>query len=299
MSDTKTFRSGFIALTGAPNAGKSTLLNRLAGEKIAATSATAQTTRNRIMGVCHRPAGQLIFLDAPGIHRPKKELNVRMMAAALSVMNDADLIVLVLDLAAPDSEGEAIIAEALESRSLPVILALNKIDRVDASTAAAAIEKWRNVHDFVAVTPISARHGHGLDVLLAEMEARLPEGPPCFPEDTLTDMPEKFIVSEMIREKVFRLTGQEIPHSTAVTVDSFKIRGKKSVIHAVIHMERDSQKGIVIGKGGSRLKAIREAAEKDVHRLLGGRVNLHLHVRVQKNWSRDARGLRKLGYEQY
>lgn len=297
MTDDTPFKSGFVMLAGAPNAGKSTLLNRMLGEKIAITSDKPQTTRNRILGVLHRPSAQLVFLDTPGVHRAQKALNVRMVDTALAAIGDSDVVTLVADIASPSPEAEEVLISALgKGRRRPVILALNKIDRMKPEAVLVAIETWRGRYEFDAVVPISARLGVQVDVLLNEMESRLPEGPPFFPEDTLTDLPERFIVAEMVREKVFRLTGQEIPHATAVTVESFSESPDLVSIHATIHVERDSQKAIVIGKGGERLGRIGEAARKDIERMLGTRVFLKLFVRVQKNWSRDARSLARFGY---
>ncbi len=290
------FRSGFVMLGGAPNVGKSTLLNRMLGEKISITSEKAQTTRNRILGILHRPKSQLIFLDTPGVHRAKSELNVRMVDTALSSMSEADLIVFITDLTRPDPDAEKIIVEKLQKQTRPVILALNKTDLVKKNTILPVMERWSAAYPFRAVIPISAISGDMVDVLLDEMEKVLPEGPPLFPEDAITDMPERFIVGEMVREKVFRLTGQEIPYSTAVTVESFSETEKLVTIHATIHVEKDSQKGIIIGKQGQKLRQIGESARKDIERMLGVQVFLKLFVRVEKNWSRDSKSLRKFGY---
>ncbi len=290
------FRSGFIMLGGAPNVGKSTLLNRMLGEKISITSQKAQTTRNRITGILHRPGAQLIFLDTPGVHPAKNELNLRMVNTALTSMGEADLIVFMIDLSSPDKKAENMIAEKLQKQEKPVILVLNKSDLVKKNSILPVMERWRSVCPFRAVIPVSAENGDQVDSLIAEMEAALPEGPPYFPEDTLTDLPERFIAAEMVREKVFRLTGQEIPYATAVTVESFTESAKLVKIHASIHVERDSQKGIIIGKKGQKLRQIGEAARKDIEKMLGVQVFLKLFVRVQKNWSKDTKALRKFGY---
>lgn len=290
------FKSGFVMIAGAPNVGKSTLLNRVLGEKISITSKKAQTTRNRVLGVVHRANGQIIFLDTPGVHKTEKELNLRMVEVAVSSMGDADLILFMVDLDAPDPESEGIILEKLAAVSKPAVLALNKIDLVEKGAVYEAIDRWRSRHDFLAIVPVSAEKGHQVDLLLEEMEKALPEGPPYFPEDAITDMPERFIAAEIVREKVFRLTGQEIPYATAVTVESFEEGPELVKIHATIHLERDSQKGIVIGKKGVKLKKIGESARLDIERLLGIKVFLKLFVRIQKNWSRDPRALRRFGY---
>ncbi|MBW2100702.1 MAG: GTPase Era [Deltaproteobacteria bacterium] len=294
------FRSGFIAIAGAPNAGKSTLLNRILGEKISITSKKPQTTRNRILGVLNRPSSQLIFIDTPGIHKTKESetLNVRIVDAALSGIGDADIILLVLDGANPDLNSENFIIKNLENQKRPVILAINKVDLVEKSTLLTLMDKWSKAYSFDDIVPISAIHGIQVEELLGIMEPLLPIGPPLYPEEMLTDLPERFIAAEMIREKVFRLTGQEIPYATAVTVDTFSEEkaGALVKIHATINIERDSQKGIIIGKKGSKLKQIGEEARKDIERMVGTKVFLKLFVRVQKNWSHDTRALRKFGY---
>jgi len=292
------FKSGFIAIIGAPNAGKSTFLNRLLGEKISITSRKPQTTRNRILGVVHRPSSQLVFFDTPGVHRAKNELNVRIVDSALSAMGDVDVILILIDVANDDADSENYMVKKLNKQKRPVVLALNKIDLVKKAALLEIIDKWSKKYTFEAIVPICAKHGEQLDKLLGTIEALLPSGPPFFPEETLTDLSERFITAEMIREKVFRLTGQEIPYSTAVTVDSFseKKGGNLVKISATIHIERDSQKGIIIGKKGSKLKKIGEDSRKDIERLLGTKVFLKLFVRVQKNWSKDTKAIRRFGY---
>lgn len=292
----QTFRSGFIAIVGAPNAGKSTLLNRVTGEKISITSSKPQTTRDRILGVVERPMSQIIFVDTPGIHRAKSLLNRKIVDQALAAVQDVDAILLMVDAAARDSESEHIIIQQLESTNKIVILAINKTDIVPPDTLLPRIQECVSLHGFKAVVPISAKNGIQIDELLDEIEQVLPEGPRLFPEDTLTDMSEKFIAGEMIREKIFRLTGMEIPYSSAVTVDSFKVEKRLIVIHASIHLDKDSQKGIVIGKGGQMLKKIGEQARKDIERMTGSKVLLKLLVKVTKNWSHNENMLREFGY---
>ncbi|MDM8551940.1 GTPase Era [Desulfobacterales bacterium HSG2] len=290
------FKSGFVTIAGAPNVGKSTLLNRMLGEKISITSRKPQTTRNRILGVLHRPAAQFVFLDTPGIHQAKNTLNVRIVDIALSSMSGADLILFMTDVTKPDPESEAIVVRKLEKQKRPVILALNKTDLIRKPVILTLTDQWTKAYSFEAVVPISAKHGDQVDELLGEMEKVLPNGPPYFPEDAVTDMPERFIAAEMIREKVFRFTGQEIPYSTAVTTDSFSEEEKLVRIHATVHVERSSQKGVIIGKGGSKLKQIGEEARKEIQRMVGAKVFLKLFVRVQKNWSKDTKALRRFGY---
>ncbi len=292
------FRSGFVAIIGAPNVGKSTLLNQLLGQKIAITSEKPQTTRHRILGVVHLPGAQLIFLDTPGIHRARGALNVRMVEVALKVLADVDLVVLITDAAIPDHASDEIILRSLRKRNLPVILGINKIDLVNKETLLPLIRHWHEAYPFRAIVPISAIERIQIDELVAEMIAVLPEGPRYYPEDSVTDLPERFIAAEMIREKVFRLTGQEIPYGVAVTIESFKERPEKNLIdiQATIHAERESQKPIIIGKAGSMLKRIGEQARMDIERMMGCKVFLKLWVRVQKKWTRDAVTIKRFGY---
>jgi len=292
------FKSGFVAIVGAPNVGKSTLLNQLLGEKISITSKKPQTTRNRILGVLHRPAAQIIFMDTPGVHKAKNPLNIKIVETALTTMVDADIILVLIDVVQPDPVSEGVIVKKLQAGKRPVILALNKIDLVRKDALLSIIDRWAAIYPFEAVVPISATEGTQVDDLITAMENALPVGPPYFTQDTLTDMSERFIAAEIIREKIFRLTGEEIPYSTAVIVDSFKEEkaGALIKIHASIHMERDSQKGIVIGKKGAKLKQIGKASREDLERFLGAKVYLKLFARVQKNWSKDTKALRRLGY---
>ncbi|MCJ7772872.1 MAG: GTPase Era [Desulfobacterales bacterium] len=292
------YRSGFAAIAGAPNVGKSTILNRVLGEKIAITSRKPQTTRNRILGVVSRPTFQLMFIDTPGIHKSKKPLNIRIVDMALSALGDVDVILIVIDTAQPEPEAEEVIINKLKNQGKPVVLALNKIDLIKKNALLAIIEKWSTLYPFKAIVPVSAKHGTQIEELLEAIVGLLPAGPPLFPQDYLTDMPERFIAAELIREKIYRLTGQEIPYSSAVVVDSFSTEkeGKLIKIQATIHVEQDSQKGIIIGKKGSKLKAIGEQARKDIERMVGVKVFLELFVRVQKNWSRDTKAIERFGY---
>lgn len=297
--NTKTpFKSGFVAIIGAPNVGKSTLLNQLLGQKIAITSEKPQTTRHRILGIAHLPGAQLIFLDTPGIHRAKGPLNVRMVEVALKVLGDVDLVLFMTDAASPDDVSDEIILESLKKKNLPSILAINKVDLVNKEKLLPLMEQWDEAYPFRAIVPISALQRKQVDELVAEMVALLPEGPQYYPEESVTDMPERFIAAEMVREKVFRLTSQEIPYGVAVTVESFKERTEKNLIdiQATIHVERESQKPIIIGKGGKMLKQIGEQAREDIERMVGCKVFLNLWVRVQKRWTRDEKAIRRFGY---
>ena len=294
----KNFKSGYVAIAGPPNAGKSTLLNRMLGEKISITSKKPQTTRNRILGVLHRPEIQIVFFDTPGIFEAKSKLNVRIVETALAAVGDADLILLVIDVSQPEQNAERFLVERLKSQPKPVLLALNKIDRIDKSTLLEGIDIWSKSYQFEEIIPISARAGIQIDGLIEAMAKILPTGPPYFPEDTLTDVTERFIVAELIREQIFRLTGEEIPYATAVTVDTFKDKnaGRLINIAATIHLERDSQKGIIIGKKGSKLKQIGARSRQQIEQMLGCKIYLKLFVRVQKNWRKDARAIRRFGY---
>jgi GTP-binding protein Era len=292
------FKSGFVAILGAPNAGKSTLLNTVLGEKISITSKKPQTTRNRILGIYNRENAQIVFLDTPGVHRAKQPLNVRIVEVALSVIGDVDLILLMADVSDPDPDAEALLLSKLSGVKKPIILALNKIDRIPKSSLLPTIQRWTERFSFTAIVPISAKHNTQVNQLMQTMEEVLPSGYPFYGPEDITDLPERFIAGEMVREKAFRLTGQEIPYATAVTVDEFKETedGKLVRIHATLHVERDSQKGIIIGKGGTKLRQIGEAARKEIQRMLGTKVFLKLFVRVEKNWSRDTKALRRFGY---
>lgn len=292
------FKSGFIAIVGAPNVGKSTLLNRILGEKISITSKKPQTTRNRILGIAHRPTSQLVFIDTPGVHKTTGVLSARIVDVALSALADVDLILVVVDASVPDLSSEQILAKRLKWQKKQVVLALNKIDIVKKPKLLTIMDKLAKAYSFEAIIPVSAKDGTQVEELLKTVESLLPAGPPLFPEDALTDMPERFIAAEMVREKVFRFTGQEIPYSTAVTVDSFSEHKNGSLvkIHASIHVERNSQKGIIIGKNGSRLKKIGEEARKEIEQMLNTRVFLKLFVRVQKDWRKNTKALRRFGY---
>ena len=292
------FKSGYVAIAGTPNAGKSTLLNRMLGEKISITSKKPQTTRNRILGVLHRPGVQIVFFDTPGVFEAKDKLNVRIVDAALAAVGDADLILVVIDVAQSNPNAERFLVKQLRSQTRPVVLALNKIDLVDKSILLQAIDKWSKTFPFEELVPISAKEGIQIDELISAMVRMLPQGPPFFPEDMLTDVTERFIAAELIREQVFRLTGEEIPYATAVTADTFEEKndGQLVRIEATIHLERDSQKGIVIGKNGSKLKQIGTRSREEIEKMLGCKVYLKLFVRVQKNWRKDTRAIRRFGY---
>jgi len=290
-------RSGLVAIIGAPNVGKSTLLNRILGQKVAITSAKPQTTRHRILGVWTTPASQVIFFDTPGIHQASNLLNKVLLRQALSTLSDVDVILYMME-PGQRLEDQNLTLNSLKTQNRPVILAINKIDKIKKEDLLPLMDICSRTLTLAALVPISALTGEGVPKLLEEIVNQLPEGPQYYPPDTITDQPERFIASEMIREQVFNLTRQEIPYSTAVTVEEFnEARPDLVRIKAVIHVERQSQKGIIIGKKGEMLKRIGSAARKDIERLTGTRVFLELFVRVEKNWSRDPRAMRRFGYE--
>ena len=289
-------RSGFVGIIGAPNAGKSTLLNQVLGQKISITSKKPQTTRDRILGIVNQPQSQMIFIDTPGIHNSTSLLNRRIVDAALQALEDADLILFMVDVASRNHSAEKLIVSQLKKRDKPVVLALNKIDLVKKSDVYSLVTSFSDLHDFKSVVPISAQKNIQVETLLKEVEKVLPKGPMLYPEETFTDVSETFMVKEIIREKVFRLTGMEIPYSSAVTVDSFDVESRLVVIHASIHVVRDSQKGIIIGKKGGMLTRIGAKARKDIEEMMGKKVLLKLFVKVSKNWSNNQRLLNEFGY---
>lgn len=287
------FRSGFVLIIGRPNVGKSTLLNALLGEKIAATSAKPQTTRNRIAGVVNRPGCQLVFLDTPGVHDSPKLMNVYLNKEALSAIGEVEAVLFMVDGSAGVRAGDSHIAKKIAGCGVPVLLAVNKSDLGNGEGDFSALGAFHSVHR------ISALNREGLDRLVDELAALMEPGPEYYPDDVLTDRPERFIVQEFVREKIFAMTGDEIPYSCAVTVDSWEEKPGQElvVIHASVHVERDSQKGIILGQGGKMIKRIGRAAREDIERLLGMRVYLDLHVAVEKNWTKDAVQLKRFGIE--
>ena len=293
------FKSGFVSIIGAPNVGKSTLLNRLIGEKIAIISPKPQTTRNRILAVKTTPKYQMVFLDTPGIHQARGKLNLAMVRTALATLSTVDLILFLLDAQSPDNQSNQTVLEALQSVDTQSLLVVNKIDLVPEKSLSPLIDKLERLHKFKGSVCISALHGLGIDNLLTKIVSLLPTGPAYYPEDTLTDLPERFFCAEIIREKILNLTSEEIPYAVAVTVNSFKEDEQKNLIRiqADIHVERPSQKGIIIGKGGAMLREIGKQARLDMEKLLGARVFLELWVRIQKKWRKDPRALKEFGYQ--
>ncbi len=316
MAPRKKPRSGFAALIGRPNVGKSTLLNYLAGEKLAIVSPKPQTTRNRIMGVVSRPEGQVAFIDTPGIHKGKGELNRYMVEVALGAAGEVDLILFLITAPEKPTETPTVdplnreILERVKAKKKPILLVINKIDRIPRQFLLPLIDLYRQEFPFAEIVPISAKEGDGIDHLFQIVLGHLPEGPPLFDEDVLTDQAERTLVAEYVREQIIRHTQQEIPYSSAVVVDLFdeaerdprhppKPGGLAGLVRimATIHVERDSQKAILIGKRGQMLKAIGTDARKAIERLLGTHVYLDLRVAVEPRWSERREGLRKLGYE--
>ena len=283
--ENKHFKSGFVAVIGRPNVGKSTLINSLIGQKIAIMSDKPQTTRNKIMCVLTTDNEQVIFLDTPGIHKPLHKLGEYMVKAAEGTLKEVDAILFVVDATEDLGGGERYIMERLQATKKPVILIVNKLDLIDRQSVLPIIEKYTKAYDFAGVVPISAKEKMNLDSLLAELNKYLPEGPQYYPADTVTDQPERLIAAEMIREKVLHLTRDEIPHAIAVDIEEMKSRANDKVyIRATIYVERESQKGIVIGKRGALLKEIGALARKDIETMLGSKTYLDLWVKVKKDW---------------
>lgn len=292
------FKSGFISILGRPNVGKSTLLNRLIGDKIAIVTEKPQTTRNRILGIKNIEGAQLIFIDTPGIHDAQTELNKRMVRTAIVTGRDADVILFLIDASYPNFEEDRKMIESLKGSKGVPILVINKIDIVKKENLLPLIDQYQKILSFYSIIPISAISGEGIDILINEITKCLPEGHPYYPDDMITDQTERFLVSEVIREKIIQNSYQEIPYSTAVTIESFKEDSEKNliVIKGTIHVERNSQKKIIIGKKGQKLKKVGEAARKEIEALTGKRVYLELWVDVSKNWTHDPRALDNLGY---
>lgn len=290
------FRSGFVGIIGAPNAGKSTLLNQVLGQKISITSKKPQTTRDRILGIVNRPNSQIVFMDTPGIHKSSTLLNKRIVDQALQAVADVDVILFMVDSASRNFSAEKLIIAQLKKTGKPVVLALNKIDLAKKAVVFALVEEFRGLFEFKSVIPISAQKNIQVEALLQEVEGCLAPGPSLFPEETFTDVSERFMVKEIIREKVFRLTGMEIPYSSAVTVDAFEVEKKLIVIHASIHVVRDSQKGIIIGKKGAMLTQIGTKARMDIEKMTGTKVLLKLFVKVTKDWVSNEKALNEFGY---
>jgi GTP-binding protein Era len=293
----KGFRSGFVAIVGRPNVGKSTLMNHMIGQKIAIMSDKPQTTRNKIHGVLTRDSSQIVFLDTPGIHKPQSKLGDYMIKAAEGALSEVEAILFLIDVSEGIGGGDRFIIERLKTVKTPVFLILNKIDKVDPDKLLETIVQYKDLYDFAEIVPISALQGSNVDRLLEQLERYLPEGPQYYPADQVTDHPEQFVCAEMIREKILQMTREEIPHSIAVTIEDMKVQENGVVqIGAVIFVERDSQKGIIIGKQGAMLKEVGKRARRDIETLLGSKVFLELWVKVKKDWRNQERVLKDLGY---
>lgn len=306
--------AGTVAIVGEPNVGKSTLLNRIVGEKLAIVTPKPQTTRNRILGVWNGEAGQIVFVDTPGVHSARTALGKFMVDEAYRALQGVDVVLMVIDLsratgassrhlprgARKGSPVEAALLERVKQSGRPAILALNKVDEVkDKTKLFPLLEQWNESNDFAALVPISASKGSGVDALVKELCKKLPKGPPLYDPDTLTDRTERFLVGELIREQVFLQLYQELPFSTAVEVDMWEERPQKGdvVINATIVVERDSQKAIVVGHGGSTIGDIGKAAREEATKLLGRPAHLKLFVKVQRDWTSTAQAIGQLGYD--
>ena len=294
MTSAKNFKSGFIAIIGRPNVGKSTLMNCLLGEKISIISDKPQTTRNRIRGILTRPDAQMVFIDTPGIHKPLHKMNEIMVNMALGTYNEVDAIMLLVEATEKPGGGDKFIIDSLKKVRTPVLLIINKVDLIAKERLLPLMQEYSTLYAFAEIIPVSALK-KDLGGLVDALLQRIPEGPRYFPDDQLTDQPERFVVSEIIREKIFELTKEEIPYSTAVMIDQMKEEPGLTHIDATIFVDRDSQKGIVIGKNGALLKEIGTRARLDSEKLLGVKVFLQLWVKVKKGWRDDDHMLKNVG----
>lgn len=294
------FRAGYVALVGRPNAGKSTLLNHLVGEKIAAVSNKPQTTRFKIVGIVNRPEGQIVLVDTPGVHKPGYELNRRMMAAVHDALFGVDLVCLIRDASVSTGNGDRFVLDLVKKSEKPSLLVLNKTDRLaDKSKLLPLIDLYQKEHEWKAIVPISALKGDQIGQLLDEMLKYLPEGEPLFSEDELTDQPVRVMAAEIVREKVLETTGEEIPYVTAVVTEKWEdVRADFTRIYCAIFVERESQKKIIIGHGAERLKQIGTRARRDIENLLGHRCHLQLFVKVEADWRDKLHVLDELGLKE-
>jgi GTPase len=296
-------RAGFAAIVGRPNVGKSTLLNRLLGQKLAIVSPKPQTTRSRILGVVTRPGRQIALLDTPGLHTARGGLNARMVQQALQALAEADAALFLIEAGSPAIDAATRKAlDQVKAADKPTLLVINKIDAFPRAQLLPLIDRWRREHQWTEVYPLSALTGENVDGLLEALARHLPEGPPMFPADVWTDVPERDLVAELVREQILRQTEQEVPYSAAVVVEEFdeseREVGPRGLVRitATVLVERDSQKAILIGRGGARLKQIGSEARGQIEKLLGSKVYLSLHVKVERGWTQSSRGLRRAGY---
>lgn len=295
----KKYLSGFVSIVGRPNVGKSTLMNYVIGQKIAIMSDKPQTTRNKIQGVYTTTTEQIVFLDTPGIHKPKSKLGEYMMKLAESTLQEIDVVLFLVDAEEGIGGGDRYIMDRLRTVSTPVFLVINKIDKVHPEQLLPLIESYRNAFEFSETIPVSALQGNNVNTLLEQIVNYLPEGPQYYPEDQVTDHPEQFVCAELIREKILHLTHEEVPHSIAVQIEQMKVQNNGVVyIGALIFIERDSQKGIIIGKRGDMLKEIGRKARQDIETLLGSKVFLECWVKVKKDWRNRHPILKELGYRE-
>jgi GTP-binding protein Era len=291
-------KSGFVSFLGRPNAGKSTLLNRIVGQKLAIVSDKPQTTRTRILGVKNYEDGQVVFVDTPGVHKPMHRMNVRMVDTALDAMREVDVVGMVVDVSEKPGAGDQFLLNLLKDVKTPVVLALNKVDLIAKPKLLPLIDQYRRAHAFAEIVPVSAADGTNVDVLEKLFLQSLPEGEPLYPADYLTDQPERFFVAELVREQVLQLTHAEIPFSTAVVVDRFEEPHDDQVmrLYCTILVDRESQKPIVVGKGGAMIKKIGTIARQELERFFATRVYLDLHVKVKSEWREDERLLDEMGF---
>lgn len=297
MSEAQAHRSGFAALVGRPNVGKSTLLNSLIGRKLAIMSDKPQTTRNRILGVLHREHSQIVFLDTPGIHKPHHKLGQYLNRVAQRAIPEVDVVLFVVDGTARPGEGDEFVARQVQQAEKPAILVVNKLDQIPRDRLYQVLDAYRELGRWADIIPVSALTGRHLDDLVQAIEARLPEGPKYYPEEMVTDQPEKFIMAELIREKVLQLTREEVPHSVAVEIEEAAARENGTVyVRAAIYVERESQKGILIGARGNMIREIGRLAREDMEGVLGSKIYLELFVKVREDWRNRDRTLRELGY---
>ncbi|AFU15013.1 MULTISPECIES: GTPase Era [Bacillus] len=295
----KGYKSGFVSIIGRPNVGKSTFLNRIIGQKIAIMSDKPQTTRNKIQGVYTENDSQVIFIDTPGIHKPKHKLGDFMVKMAQTTLKEVDIVLFMVNATEGFGRGEEFIIEKLQETKQPVFLVINKIDQVHPEQLLELIDQYRKLHEFAEIVPISALDGNNVEALIGAIKKYLPEGPQYYPDNQVTDHPERFIIAELIREKVLHLTREEVPHSVAVVIDAIQKReGGAVYINATIVVERASQKGIIIGKQGKMLKEVGKRARFDIEALLGSKVFLEVWVKVQKDWRNKMSQLRDLGFRE-
>ncbi len=295
----KGYKSGFVSIIGRPNVGKSTFLNRIIGQKIAIMSDKPQTTRNKIQGVYTENDSQVVFIDTPGIHKPKHKLGDFMVKMAQTTLKEVDIVLFMVNATEGYGRGEEFIIEQLQETKQPVFLVINKIDQLHPEQLLELIDQYRKLYEFAEIVPISALDGNNVEALIGAIKKYLPEGPQYYPDNQVTDHPERFIISELIREKVLHLTREEVPHSVAVVIDAIQKReGGAVYINATIVVERASQKGIIIGKQGKMLKEVGKRARFDIEALLGSKVFLEVWVKVQKDWRNKMSQIRDLGFRE-